>query len=72
MFNIVSCWTLFGVLIINCVSAQTPNHHIQWNGNNWAMSCDFRGNDLSNVRISGEHCGEKCAQTKGETTDLDQ
>jgi hypothetical protein len=38
---------------------------INWNGNNWAMSCDFRGNDLSNVRVSGELCGGKCAESQG-------
>jgi len=37
---------------------------IQWNGN-WAFGCDFRGNDLSDIRISGELCGGKCAQTTG-------
>ncbi|CAF4736191.1 unnamed protein product, partial [Rotaria sp. Silwood2] len=38
---------------------------INWNGNDWAMSCDFYGNDLSNVRIPGEGCGGKCAETQG-------
>ncbi|CAF4109690.1 unnamed protein product, partial [Rotaria sordida] len=37
---------------------------VQWNGNNWAMSCDFRGNDLSNVQIASEFCGGKCAETQ--------
>ena len=38
---------------------------IQWNGNKWAMSCDFPGNDMSNFRTRGEDCGGKCAQTSG-------
>ncbi|CAF0989411.1 unnamed protein product [Didymodactylos carnosus] len=29
------------------------------------MSCDFHGNDLSNVQISSELCGGKCAATDG-------
>ncbi|CAF4393866.1 unnamed protein product, partial [Rotaria sordida] len=32
--------------------------------NNWAMSCDFRGNDLSNVLIASQSCGGKCAETQ--------
>ncbi|CAF1113111.1 unnamed protein product [Rotaria sordida] len=36
-----------------------------WNGNNWAMSCDFYGNDLSNVQIKPELCGGKCVETLG-------
>ncbi len=36
---------------------------VHWNGNNWAMSRDFRENDLSNVRTSSELCGGQCAQT---------
>lgn len=37
------------------------------NGSNlsWAMSCDFKGNDLSNVQIRGEQCGSRCRQTLG-------
>jgi hypothetical protein len=38
---------------------------INWNGNDWAMACDFRGNDLKNVRIRGEDCGGECARTDG-------
>ncbi|CAF4007615.1 unnamed protein product, partial [Rotaria sp. Silwood1] len=29
------------------------------------MSCDFRGNDLSNARTSGEVCSKKCSETQG-------
>lgn len=36
---------------------------INWNGNNWALNCDFVGNDLSNARTRGEDCGGKCAST---------
>ncbi|OXA57057.1 uncharacterized protein LOC110847205 [Folsomia candida] len=38
---------------------------INWNGNNWAMKCDFNGNNLSNVKISSDKCGGKCAETTG-------
>ncbi|CAF5002913.1 unnamed protein product [Rotaria socialis] len=37
--------------------------NIQWEGNNWAMSCNFPGNDMFNVQIRGEDCGGRCAQT---------
>lgn len=36
---------------------------INWNGQNWAMGCDFRDNDLKNVRVRGEDCGGECART---------
>lgn len=45
--------------ILNSVSA------INWNGKDWAMQCDFKGNDLSNVRIAGEYCSTKCRETSG-------
>ena len=38
---------------------------IDWNGNNWAFGCDFNDNDLSNVQIRGEDCGQKCVDTDG-------
>lgn len=33
---------------------------ITWNGN-WAIGCEFIGNDLENVRSTGEQCGGICA-----------
>ena len=33
---------------------------VQWNGNNWAVSCQFVGNDIGSVRVSGEECGSAC------------
>ncbi|CAF3029479.1 unnamed protein product [Rotaria sp. Silwood2] len=38
---------------------------IAWNGNNWAMGCDFVNNDLKNVQVRGEDCSGKCAETPG-------
>ena len=40
-------------------------HGINWNGNNWALACDFPGNDLSNVKTSSSNCGGACAATSG-------
>ena len=37
--------------------------NINWNGNNWALSCDFRGNNLSNVLVAADRCGGQCEQT---------
>jgi hypothetical protein len=53
------CFFTISSLMANLVAGG-----INWNGKNWAMSCDFHGNDLSNVRSSGELCGQKCARTK--------
>ncbi|XP_037025151.1 uncharacterized protein LOC119066670 [Bradysia coprophila] len=33
---------------------------ITWNGN-WALGCDFHGNDLQSVLSTGEECGGLCA-----------
>lgn len=43
----------------------TFTHAIDWNGNNWALNCDFSGNDLTNVQCRGEDCGGRCASTPG-------
>lgn len=45
--------------------AVSHSHGISWN-DNWALGCDFRGNDLTNARTRGEDCGERCASTQGE------
>jgi hypothetical protein len=29
------------------------------------MSCDFSGNDLSNVEVPADRCGGECQQTPG-------
>ncbi|CAF0897257.1 unnamed protein product [Adineta steineri] len=41
----------------------SSNTTVVWNGNNWAMSCSFRENELSNTLVSADLCGPKCAQT---------
>ncbi|CAF4268641.1 unnamed protein product [Rotaria sp. Silwood2] len=51
--------------IILCPNSNPVGPGIQWNGNNWAISCDFQGNDLYSVQISAELCGGKCAQVQG-------
>ncbi|CAF3140626.1 unnamed protein product [Rotaria sp. Silwood2] len=51
--------------IILCPNSNPVGPGIQWNGNNWATSCDFRGNDLYSVQISAELCGGKCAKVQG-------
>ncbi len=33
------------------------NQGIDWKEENWAFSCDFHGNDLSQASIRGEDCG---------------
>ncbi len=38
---------------------------VNWNGNNWALACDFRGGDFANARVSSEQCGGMCASTQG-------
>ena len=46
------------------VMVASSRAQIAWNGN-WAMGCDFKGNDLSNARVRGEDCSSKCQSTPG-------
>ena len=50
---------LFLLCIISC-GVDILFAQVQWNGNNWALSCDFVGNDIGNVRVSGGECGSAC------------
>mgnify|MGYP002385920216 FL=1 len=59
-----ACNMIVIYFLVNCLLTHLVIGQIHWNGN-WAFGCDFRGNDLSNVQISGELCGGKCAQTTG-------
>ena len=38
---------------------------INWQPGNWALACDFYGNDLQSQQMPGEQCGGRCAQTPG-------
>jgi hypothetical protein len=37
---------------------------IVWQLDNWAFSCDFKNNDLSNSRVLGKDCGPLCVKTR--------
>ncbi|CAF3259932.1 unnamed protein product [Rotaria sp. Silwood2] len=65
MTNILSIWTLVGFMVVNILVLDYVRGDINWNGNNWAMSCDFRGSDLSNVQVASNLCGGKCVETQG-------
>ena len=39
---------------------------VQWHGQNWAISCLFEGNDLSQVFGPGDICTSKCDATPGD------
>lgn len=55
---------MFAIFLVTLLIAISNSHGISWNGN-WALGCDFRGNDLSNAKTKGEDCGGQCASTKG-------
>jgi beta-glucanase (GH16 family) len=45
-------------------------NNIIWNvdsstGSKWAIGCDWRGNDLASVQVSGDRCALSCATTAG-------
>jgi hypothetical protein len=56
----VLCIILF--LTIELFSIATG---IDWQPGNWAMSCDFKGNDASNKESRGEDCSGICLKTAG-------
>lgn len=55
---------MYSIIVILMITISFTNA-IDWNGNNWAMSCDFNGNDLTNVQTKAEDCGGRCASTPG-------
>lgn len=64
MIKLLSSWSLALVLALNSLSVEFARCSIIWNGN-WAKSCDFVNNDLSNARTSSQDCLEKCNATIG-------
>ena len=81
MFNNGTCWLKHGNVskdnaffindptaicgIMNSSQYGGPNSTVSWNGNTWAMSCDFIGNDLSNSAVTVNVCGPTCVRTQG-------
>lgn len=65
MIKNILLYTLFAFLVTHCLSAPRRRRDINWNGKNWAESCDFRNNDLTNVQVVAELCGPKCERTPG-------
>ena len=51
--------------VVAYISIQQINAVINWNGNNWAMACDFQNGDLSSIQIKGELCSSTCEKTNG-------
>ena len=64
MIRYLSFAHLIGFFSISFILTNPVANGIQWNGN-WAMNCDFNGNELSNVQSPGELCSTKCAETNG-------
>jgi len=44
---------------------QSFNAQIVWQAGGWALSCDFKANDLTSVKITSAECGGRCAATQG-------
>ena len=55
---------MFNIIITLLTLIGLSNAQIQWNGN-WAMGCDFVGNDLASAKTRGEDCSSKCQATSG-------
>jgi hypothetical protein len=51
--------------VCGLIGNHATSEPIDWQPENWAFSCDFHGNDLSNAKIRGEDCGGRCASTPG-------
>jgi len=62
-----------GIITSSSSSSAPPpqiNNTVNWNGNNWAMKCDFNNNNasnsiLGNVLSTGANCGGLCYNTRG-------
>ena len=58
-----------GIIISSSTQSPQTNDNINWNGNNWAMNCDFNNNGpntkLKDVLTSGSNCGGLCYQASG-------
>ena len=48
-------------LIIDCILVQS----IDWQSNGWAYGCDFKNNNLINVKTISSLCGFECGSTPG-------
>lgn len=56
---------MYRVILLVCMVAISTTHcAITWQGN-WALGCDFIGNDLTNERTKGEDCGTRCSLVSG-------
>jgi len=51
-------------VLILLASTSEIKSQLSWNGN-WALACDFIGNDLANANVRGEDCSNKCYNTAG-------
>ena len=52
----------FLVILSIAISATSA---INWQPGDWAMDCDFFGNDLSNRLVRGDLCSSTCQATSG-------
>lgn len=54
-----SCFLIFLLSVVHI------NAQINWQNGDWAMGCDFKGNDLTKALTKGDMCSTKCRQTAG-------
>jgi hypothetical protein len=50
------------ILFLSASLALVQAQTVRWNGNNWALNCDFIGNDFAQVRVSSDRCGGACVE----------
>ena len=56
---------IFFIAYVLVIIQSSLAQEIQWQSGGWAFACDFKNNDLMNVKIPGSQCGGKCAATQG-------
>ena len=56
-FIIMKCLILIPLLVNSILCA------INWQPCDWAFACDFRGSNLTNVKMKSEYCSASCART---------
>ncbi len=70
-YNGVTCWMKSGAATkADAFYVSTPNYvcgvnTVNWNGNDWALNCDFTGQDLSSAQVAAPQCGPRCLATSG-------
>lgn len=63
LFRMRGVLALLVIGLANLTLQQQPTNQIIWNDGDWALNCDFPGNDFANEGGAGELCSTMCRNT---------